>query len=86
MKRTQVQLDEPTYQLLRREAFQRGISQAALIRQILQEHLGTGPARRRRVEDFTFIGSGHSDDGSLAPVSERHDEALGEALAEDLVQ
>jgi hypothetical protein len=86
MKRTQVQLDDPTFQLLRREAFQRGISQAALIRQILQEHLGTGPARRRRVEDFTFIGSGHSGQTGLNPISERHDEALGEALAEDLVQ
>ncbi len=86
MKRTQVQLDEATYQVLRRKAFERGISLAALIREVLREHLGTGPARRRRVEDFTFIGSGRSDDGSLAPVSERHDEALGEALAEELSQ
>lgn len=86
MKRTQVQLDEATYQLLRKKAFQQEISMAALIRQVLQEHLGTKPARRRRMEDFTFIGSGWSEDGSLEPVSERHDEALAEALAEDLTQ
>lgn len=86
MKRTQVQLDEATYQLLRRMAFEKEISMAGLIREVLQEHLGTRPARRRRVEDFTFIGSGWSDDGSLEPVSERHDEALAEALAEDLAQ
>lgn len=86
MKRTQVQLDEATYQLLRKKAFQRGISQAALIREVLQEYLGASPVRPSRLEDFTFIGSGYSDDGSLEPVSERHDEALAEALAENLAR
>lgn len=84
MKRTQVQLDEATYQLLRRKAFDRGISLAALIREVLREHLGMSLATRRRIEDFTFIRSGSSDDGSLKPVSERHDEALAEALMEEL--
>ena len=82
MKRTQVQLDEATYRLLRRMAFERGISLSALIRQTLQEHLKTGPAKRWRVEDFTFIGSGCFDDGTLEPVSERHDEALAEAFSQ----
>jgi hypothetical protein len=86
MKRTQVQLDESTYQLLRRMAFEKEISMAGLIRQVLQEHLGTRPARRRRVEDFTFIGSGYSNESKFDPISERHDEALAEDLAEDLAQ
>lgn len=86
MKRTQVQLDDVTYQLLRRKAFQRGISQAALIREVLQKYLGASPVRPRRLEDFTFIGSGYSKESKFDPISERHDEALAEALAEDLAQ
>lgn len=82
MKRTQVQLDEATYQLLRRKAFDRGISLAALIREVLNEYLRVGPAQRRRVEDFTFIGSGYSAKSALDPISERHDEALAEAFAQ----
>ena len=76
MKRTQVQIDEATYERLRREAFERGMSVSALVREVLQERFGTRP-RRYRLEDFGFIASGESEQGDLAPVSERHDEALG---------
>ncbi|MBX6772114.1 MAG: CopG family transcriptional regulator [Chloroflexi bacterium] len=79
MKRTQVQLDEATYELLRRTAFERGVSMSALLRQMVREHLGAEPRRRRR-EDFRFVGAGCTDQGPLAPVSERHDEALAEDL------
>lgn len=85
VRRTQVQLDEPTYQLLRKRAFERGISMAALLREVLKEHLAPQPSYPR-FEDFTFIGSGSSDDGDLKPVSERHDEALAEALAQELAE
>ncbi len=77
MKRTQVQLDERTYELLRRQALQRGMSRSALVREILQQHYSARTARRR-LEDFHFIGSGSSYQGRLAPISERHDEALAE--------
>lgn len=30
---------------------------------------------------FSFVASGRSDQGELAPVSERHDEALAQASA-----
>ncbi|MBI4312781.1 MAG: CopG family transcriptional regulator [Chloroflexi bacterium] len=80
MKRTQVQLDEPTYELLRTRAFQRGISMSALLREVLRQHLAASQAPLR-LEDFTFIGSGESQQGDLSPVSERHDEALDEAYA-----
>ncbi len=78
MRRTQVQLDEATYRVARTRAFERGISMAGLIRELLQEKLGTKQGRRRRIEDFTFIGSGRSDPSDLDPISERHDEALAE--------
>ena len=79
MKRTQVQLDEATYEALRRKAFEQGSSIAAIVREILAESLGTYQAgRRRSMEDFTFVGIGRSRQGRQAPVSERHDEALAE--------
>jgi len=79
MKRTQVQLDEETYQRLREEAYARHTSIAALIREAIRAHLGLVPKpKRRRLEDFTFVGSGRSEQGDLEPVSERHDEALAQ--------
>ncbi|MBI4299054.1 MAG: ribbon-helix-helix protein, CopG family [Chloroflexi bacterium] len=80
MKRTQVQLDEASYRALKRKAFERGVSMSALLREILHEQLNPAPAPRRW-EGFRFIGSGQSEQGSLAPVSERHDEALAEDFA-----
>ena len=80
MKRTQVQLDEATYELLRGRAFEQGVSMSALVREALRQHLRIGPAPRR-LEDFHFIASGRSEQADLAPVSERHDEALARDFA-----
>jgi plasmid stability protein len=80
MIRTQIQLDEATYQALKRKAFDRGVSMSALLREVLREQLI--PARApRSLESFHFIGSGQSKQGQLAPVSERHDVALAEDFA-----
>lgn len=81
MKRTQVQLDEAMYRHLQRKASERGISLAALIREALREHLMADPTWPKRPEDFKFIGSGRSAKSRFDPISERHDEALGEDLA-----
>ena len=81
MKRTQVQLDEASYRALKRKAFERGVSMSALLRELLRTQLNPPPLPRR-LEMFQFIGSGRSEQGSLAPVSERHDEALAEDLAQ----
>lgn len=80
MKRTQIQLDDQTYRRLRDEAHARHTSIAALVREAVRKHLGL-PRKKRSLADFTFIGSGRSDQGDLEPVSERHDEALTEALS-----
>ena len=76
MKRTQVQLDEATYELLRRRAYERGVSMASLVRESLSEYLVAGASSSNSFDDFRFIGIGRSDQGNLAPISERHDEAL----------
>lgn len=48
-----------------------------LARRLLGAALGTSPNRPPgRVADFSFVAVGESVQGRLAPVSERHDEAL----------
>lgn len=79
MKRMYVQLDDHTYCDLKAHAFERGMSMAELFRQALSEYLQHQPLRPR-YEDFTFVGSGSSIQGNLAPVSEQHDKALLQAL------
>jgi predicted DNA-binding ribbon-helix-helix protein len=75
MKRTQLQLEDDLYQLLRQEAFQQGVSVSELVRRILRRHLGVGEGAGA-VPSLSFVGIAASDQGRLAPVSERHDEAL----------
>jgi hypothetical protein len=81
MKRTLVQFDEDTYQQLRRYAFEGKQSISSVVREFVARGLKHGAGRRfTRVEQFASIKAGKSNQGSLAPVSERHDEALADAL------
>jgi len=81
MRRAQIQLDEGTYQALRHRAFERGSSISALAREILAQAMSPSRGRSRlTLDQFKFIGSGKSIQRKLSPVSERHDEALAEAL------
>jgi plasmid stability protein len=84
MKRTQIQLDDGTYQRLRQRAYEQGCSMSAVVRDVLAEALGTPRTRRpKSIRDFTFVGSGATRQGRLSPVSDRHDEALAELLAKE---
>ncbi len=74
-------MDEPTYQLLRTKALEEGVAIAALIREILHQHLGVAAGRVQRLEDFRFVGSGSSSGSGIEPIFERHDEALGQDFA-----
>ena len=76
MKRTQLQLDEATYEAVRSTAFERGVSMEAVIRESLRQYLAVDAAPPWKLADLTFIGSGRSSKSGLDPVSERHDEAL----------
>ena len=83
MKRTQIQLDDATYEAVRRRAFEQGRSMASVVRETLSEAFGTSEAgRRRRIEDFTFVGMASDPapppDGSAA---ENHDRWYAEAVA-----
>ena len=59
MKRTQIRLDDATYETLRRRAFKQGWSMASLVRESLAATLAAPPAGRRwTIKDFTFVGMG----------------------------
>ena len=79
VKRTQLQLDDPLHEALRRRAYEEGCSMSELSRRLLGKALGTAPdGQPRSVADFSFVAAAESLQGSLTPVSERHDEALAE--------
>ena len=80
MKRTQIQLDESIHKLARQRAFDEGISMAAVVREVLAQYLTTDRAPALTIEDLGFVGVGSSNQADLSPVSERHDEALEQAL------
>lgn len=81
MKRTQIQLDEEVYELLRHRAFKEKKSIAGVIREIVKGDMTQSDRNPpSSVKDFAFIGAARSKQGRLRPVSERHDEALEEAF------
>ena len=73
MVRTQLQLDEPTYEALRRVAHRRRISMSSLVREILHEQLSIREGSE--VPRFSFIAAGASGHHDTAV---RHDEVLTE--------
>ena len=85
MRRTQVLLDEVTYQAVKREAQARDRSMSELLRQVLRQQLGSRPKERRHVNDLGFVSLGRSNQrpgDRLYPISEQHDEALAEDFAQ----
>ncbi len=82
--RAQVQLDEVTYAAVRRKAHAERRSISSVVRDALREELGRRKGKKRlTLASFPFIGAGNTRQGKLSPVSERHDEALAEALRDE---
>ena len=85
MKRTQIQLDDAIYEVVRRRAYEQNRSMSSVVREALAKTFGVESGVEKRkltIEDFPFIGMG-SDPGNPpdAPVSEHHDDALADAYA-----
>jgi hypothetical protein len=82
MKRTQLQLEDPVYDALRRRAHDARTSIAGVVREALKAYLPVRPqpAGARKSRRPSFIGCCCTAQGSLKPVSERHDEALARAF------
>ena len=81
MTRIQIQIDETTYALAKQRASAENKSLAAVVREALDQYLTPSAKRTDRLEEFTFIGSGQSRLATPHPLSEKHDEALGEDFA-----
>jgi hypothetical protein len=85
MIRTQIQLTEAQAEKAKRLAIERGVSMAEVIRELIDG----APERDDRAERSTralvaLRRAGFRDREGRTDVSERHDEYLAEALAEDL--
>lgn len=74
MVRTQIQLDEETFERVRGIAFRERISISEVIRRCVRQALSSGP-EVGRPRELSFIGAGAS---GRTDLSERHDEALSE--------
>lgn len=82
MRRTLIQLDEETYRRLRQHAFRQERSISAVVREMIARGLEGDASRHRRtrLSQFASVRAGRSKQGRLAPVSEKHDEALAKAI------
>lgn len=73
MVRTQIQLDETTYEELRRIAHRRHTSMSSVVRELLHNQLTIAEGHPAQPLSFIAAGaSGHHD------TSQRHDEILAE--------
>jgi hypothetical protein len=79
VRRIPIQLDETAYQALKARAFREHRSIADLIRESIALNQRNVPPRS--IDDFSFIGSGSAPSDRTDRTSERHDEALAQALA-----
>ncbi|MBI4304732.1 MAG: hypothetical protein HY678_00280 [Chloroflexi bacterium] len=75
MKRTQVQFDEPTFEALKRRAYERRVSMSTVVREAVQAYL-SGGRHAWKLGDFKFIGSVASEESGRTPLSVAHDQAL----------
>jgi two-component sensor histidine kinase len=76
--RTQLQLTTEQAQALKRAAQQRGVSMAEVLRELVDEHLVTGPSDDLRQRAIRAVGRHHS---GRRDVSREHDRELGDAFA-----
>jgi len=80
MKRTQIQLEEPVWEVLRARSFQERRSIAEIIREMVRTQVSAKRNRKLRLEDFTFIGSGRSRGKGAGSIAERHDEEFADSI------
>lgn len=76
MTRTQLQIDDDTYEALRLRAYKERKSMSAVVRELLREGLALGKrSGGQQGVRFTFVSSGAS---GRKDISVRHDDALAE--------
>lgn len=75
MKRTQIQLDEVTYEKLRERAFRESSSISGIIRRVLRSESDIIPTPKPK-HSFSFIAKGRSRGKGSGRIAERHDAEL----------
>jgi len=78
MVRTQISITDEQAERLRAEAAARGVSQAAIVRQALDDHMARESLAARVERARSSLGAFHSGCGDLA---ENHDAYLEDAYA-----
>lgn len=78
MRRIPIQFDDETYGALKKRAAQERRSIAAVVRESVGKYVTRAPLT---ISDFTFVGSGRNASDARERPSERHDEALANALS-----
>ena len=78
MRRIPIQIDDQTYDWLRKRAFDEKRSIASIVRECLEEKSSARP--KWTIADFKFVGAGSSKDENPRHVSKNHDEAYAEAI------
>lgn len=82
MKRTQIQLDERTFEKLRERAYRNHESIAGIIRSMVEGYIGKKQTSGMKTPPaFSFVGSGRSRGKRSGGISERHDEELTGAFS-----
>jgi plasmid stability protein len=81
VRRTQLQLDELTYQEIRRRAFRSGKSMARVMRELLQQALAADRVTPDERWEKALEIVGKYEDQPGEEVSARHDEYLDEAFS-----
>ncbi len=84
MRRTQIQLDEATYELLRQKAHERHVSLARVVREAVAQYLTAAPKPRLTLADFKWIGMGSADPEPGRSVAEDHDAKWGDVVYEEI--
>lgn len=84
MKRTQIQLDEASFETLRERAFHNRTSVAEEIRRLVRAGLVHAPGEKRpgnsREFRFSFVGKGKSRGPGAGTISERHDDEFADSI------
>ncbi len=77
LTRTQIYLEPEQHRLLKKEAEEKGISLAELLRQLAWEHLRAEPTRKDFLSVVSLGKSGKSS------ISEEHDRYIAEGMSGD---
>ena len=82
MIRTQIQLDDATYAMVKNKAYAENRSMASVIRDAINEHVVKKSKTGKTLRDLKFVASGRSSPDDPRSGSIHHDDIFVEAALE----